>query len=756
MSAIPEAPANSTNGLVSAVTDGRLTTVPDPVLPVAAADEPTAASGGAVEFTPVKVLRALRRRWALALCLAVFGAAVAGYAADQIISSGYTVRTQVYIPFDRLGVPFDKDRGGDVTTHQRRQSALVRSRQVLQVALQKPGLSDLSFVRDAVDPLANLERDLLVDFGSAPDIMRVSLKGAPPEELIALLNAVREAYLKEGVNREVTEKTATLAWLRQLIAEDQSKLEVARVAVSDKAATLNAPDAATVRHRYQTGQTQLANLRTLRFHLEVQQKGLVQARDELLAAPPDPDSPPVVRPADLKAATDLALLRDARVEASRTAIRRLEGEVAEYRRLLTPGSENRNLQEKERELKEMQAALTAREEAVRADVARDLQAEARRGAEYRVQEYQARVRDLGSQAGRLKAQIESLDAELKWLDAAALAEAQGMAELDRLAARVTEVDERIKVKKIQAEVLEMDLGKGSPLRAQTHEEAVITQVPNPMRKVRLVAGTVAIGFMAGLLGVAFLELRAGRIDSPDGVDRQLHAGVVGCIPWTSPDALSTLARPTGGPPGPEAAALCDAADGCRALMLNALAGGGSKVIMVTSPAAGEGKTSLAAQLALSLGRVGYRTLLIDGDVRRPGAHALFGRSLTPGLTDVLRKTHRLEHVVRKTPLPNLGLIPAGQCDPHEAVALLQLRLGSLLRKSKSYFDVILIDTPPLLDLPDAMVIGRHADGTILSLMNEVTTLPAAQTACARLRTLNIPLLGAVLNGARVSAPMGYY
>ena len=97
----------------------------------------------------------------------------------------------------------------------------------------------------------------------------------------------------------------------------------------------------------------------------------------------------------------------------------------------------------------------------------------------------------------------------------------------------------------------------------------------------------------------------------------------------------------------------------------------------------------------------------------------------------------------------------GVCNPHEAVSLLQLRLGSLIRKCRPHFDVILIDTPPLLDLPDTIVIGRHADGTILSLMNEVSTLPAAQAACARLRTMNLPLLGAVLNGVRPKTPYGY-
>jgi capsular exopolysaccharide synthesis family protein len=220
-------------------------------------------------------------------------------------------------------------------------------------------------------------------------------------------------------------------------------------------------------------------------------------------------------------------------------------------------------------------------------------------------------------------------------------------------------------------------------------------------------------------------------------------------------ALANLTRPGAASDAIAEACLCDAVDACRTLLLNALSGSGSKVIMVTSAMPGEGKTSLASQLALSLGRGGYRTLLIDADVRHPGIHTTFGRSPTPGLTDVLRKTYPVQCVVRKSPLPNLNIIPAGQCNPQEAAALFQFRMGSLVRKCKPHFEVIVIDTPPLLGLPDAMLIGRHADGTILSLMNEVSTLPAAQAACARLRAMNIPLLGAVLNAARVRTPAGY-
>jgi capsular exopolysaccharide synthesis family protein len=259
--------------------------------------------------------------------------------------------------------------------------------------------------------------------------------------------------------------------------------------------------------------------------------------------------------------------------------------------------------------------------------------------------------------------------------------------------------------------------------------------------------------LAGLLIVAALDLRTGRIDSPFGVDRHLQTGVVGCIPRVDPSAITTLAR-TAEPLSGDAARLCDATDACRTLLINSLPSGTAPVIMVTSPQSGEGKTSLASQLALSLGRAGYRTLLIDGDLRRASVHALFGRSQTPGLADVLRRTHGVERVGRRTELPNLVVLPAGQCHPNEAVALLQGRLGSTLRKCKTFFDVILIDTPPL-SLPDAAVIGRHVDGTILSLMNEVSTLSTAQAACARLRALNVPLLGAVLNRARTRATYGY-
>src|SRR5262245_13368218 len=199
--------------------------VQDSMWPVGPSAEPPAPLASGVEYTPGKVLSPLRRRWYAAILLAAAGAVSAGYLADRFVGSTHAARTQVYIPADRSASPFaGQDGRGDSAAHQRRQSALVRSRNVLQRALQKPGVAELPLLQGQSDPVGWLEKELQVDLSSSPDLMRITLKGNPPEDLLVVLNAVREAYLLEATNRDVTDKTGTLRWLRQVIADEQTKL----------------------------------------------------------------------------------------------------------------------------------------------------------------------------------------------------------------------------------------------------------------------------------------------------------------------------------------------------------------------------------------------------------------------------------------------------------------------------------------------------------------------------------------------------
>jgi len=710
--------------------------------------EPVPAPETSLGYTPGRILRALRRRWYAAVPAGVLLAVALGFAADEFIRADYTARTQVAIAINQPGILADGG-GGDLSTYQRRQVALVKSRHVIQTAIDRPEIRALAAVRNSTDPVGWLERDLKADFKVSPELLQVTLSGPDPNELVLLLDTIREAYLERGVNKETTDKKAALGRIQGLIGEEKGKLVGAQAAVTKKAEELGAPDAIAARQRHQEDLTRLTNLRTQLFQLDGTIEGWEQTRADLAAHPPAKEASAPVRPADLEAAAKLALEADIDAQAARADIARLEPEVVEYRRVKAPGTSSPKLDAKERELKNAKDRLAARELAVREEAVGRLSHDSSRDYEFRLREHEVRIADLKAQIDRARGQRKATDAEIHRLEAETLAGARGIAALDRLAAAAAELEERIKGAKARADVMEIELR--APPRAETQERAVVTEIPNPAKKQKMMAGAALAGFLAGLLGVALLDLRSGRIDSPEGVDGHLHTGIVGCIPKVSPGALAGLAR---SPTGAGDIAACDAADACRTLLLNAL-GSGPKVVMVTSAAAGEGKTALSIQLALSLARAGKRTLLIDGDIRKPGVHTVFGEVLGPGLSDVLRKTHSLPNVVRPGPLPSVCLVPAGVCNPQEAVSLLQLRLGSLIRKCRPHFDVILIDTPPLLNLPDSMIIGRHADGTILSLMNEVSTLPATQAACARLRAMNLPLLGAVLNGARVKTPLGY-
>jgi capsular exopolysaccharide synthesis family protein len=168
--------------------------------------------------------------------------------------------------------------------------------------------------------------------------------------------------------------------------------------------------------------------------------------------------------------------------------------------------------------------------------------------------------------------------------------------------------------------------------------------------------------------------------------------------------------------------------------------------MVTSAVAGEGKTSLASHLSLSLGRAGRSTLLIDGDLRRPKAHRLFEIPLGPGLSDVLRGERTVESVVTETQASGVWLIPAGEADSIAIQSLASHDLRGMFDQLLTRFDVIVVDTPPVLPVVDALLIGQHADAVLLAVMRSVSRLPALEEARARMSELNIPILGAVVSG----------
>jgi capsular exopolysaccharide synthesis family protein len=192
--------------------------------------------------------------------------------------------------------------------------------------------------------------------------------------------------------------------------------------------------------------------------------------------------------------------------------------------------------------------------------------------------------------------------------------------------------------------------------------------------------------------------------------------------------------------------LTEAVDGMRTMLLHAARSEKLSTIMITSATGGEGKTSLATQLAASLARAWRKTLLIDGDVRNPGAHKIFDLPQEPGFCELLRGEVSLADAVRPTSLSRLWVMPAGHWDSHAVEALAQDNVHELFVQLKEQYDFVIVDSCPVLPVADGLLLAQHMDGVLLAVLRDVSRTPAVYAANQRLQNLGIRILGAVVIG----------
>jgi capsular exopolysaccharide synthesis family protein len=194
--------------------------------------------------------------------------------------------------------------------------------------------------------------------------------------------------------------------------------------------------------------------------------------------------------------------------------------------------------------------------------------------------------------------------------------------------------------------------------------------------------------------------------------------------------------------------LSEAVDATRTMLLRAAKEESLQVVMITSAQSGEGKTLLSTHLAASIAQIGHKVLLIDGDLRNPIAHQVFGLESTPGLCELLRGDVALDDVIKPTPIDLLAMITAGRWDSRATRALAQDGTGEMLRQLRARYDFIIVDSSPVLPVVDPLLIGQHVDGTVLSVLRDVSRMSRVYAAHQRLTAAGVRVLGAVVNGDR--------
>jgi succinoglycan biosynthesis transport protein ExoP len=180
-------------------------------------------------------------------------------------------------------------------------------------------------------------------------------------------------------------------------------------------------------------------------------------------------------------------------------------------------------------------------------------------------------------------------------------------------------------------------------------------------------------------------------------------------------------------------------------------------VVVTSSSAAEGKSTTAANLAISFAQQGMRVLIVDADLRRPSIHQIFRLEREPGLSELILDRATLEQVTQQTLVPNLWAVTAGVQPPNPAEMIAGPRMRSIIGMFDAQFDMIIFDTPPILAASEGPVLSVRSDGVVVVVRAGETDRRSVQLAVHQLRTVGANTLGVVLNDVDGKVPKyGYY
>lgn len=315
---------------------------------------------------------------------------------------------------------------------------------------------------------------------------------------------------------------------------------------------------------------------------------------------------------------------------------------------------------------------------------------------------------------------------------------------------------------------------------RTVDQARQPKLPVYPRRITSAAIGMLVGGVLGVLLALFLDRRSNLLRAPGESARLLQIDELGVVP--SPRALLPAGplqsrsplRLVSPPPPPrlkdlygesasdDFALIAEAYQGITHSILLSDRKAKSRVYIVTSPNASEGKTTVLSHLGVALSRRGRRILLVDADLRKPMLHNAFDLENKAGLSDVLtgadESTPSGEWAIQHTRYDNLHVLTSGGKRRRVNETLHSDALPALIKSLAGRYDMVLIDTPPMLHITDARVLAAEADAVILVFRAGVTTREQARSAQALLARDEVPVIGSILNDFHPgrAGKYGYY
>ena len=294
-----------------------------------------------------------------------------------------------------------------------------------------------------------------------------------------------------------------------------------------------------------------------------------------------------------------------------------------------------------------------------------------------------------------------------------------------------------------------------------HAPSEGAMIRSELRSMLMYASVLAM--MCGL-GLAFVVDAADRrFRNPDEIRNHLGVSVIGHIP-VIPDEKKNKKQAenlTAGMARPEMRTIhspkgriAEAYRAVRTAVYFNIRNAGSQVIQVTSPSPGDGKTTLATNLAVSIAQSGKKVLLIDADFRRPRCHKMFGASDQVGMSAVIEGTVEWTEAVQTTEVENLSLLACGKRPENPSELLTSRRFEELLSLFREKFDLVIVDTPPILAVTDPLNVAPRVDGIIVVLRLSKSARSSSKRTLDILEEVGGNVLGVVVNGVGAGQTYG--
>ncbi len=638
------------------------------------------------------------------------------------------------------------------------QMQLITTPFVLNAALRDDEVRNLPLVANKTEPVVWMKENVDAEFQADGEIMEVGFTSSDPRASVMLVNAIVSAYLEEVVNSERMTRFQRLENLQAVRATSEDQMRSKQQELRFLAEALGTSDSESLTVAQQSAIQQFG---LMQEKLSEVQFELMKAQGELDIAlelnelrntesATTQDTAEDVSPKHTLTLATLPLHRE---------LMSLQREIVEVELQLREGAENfgtshPNVASRRRSLEAKKLGLSHEVESLAAQLAAIEETSTQSGIGEHSETVglaflDKRVKVLQSQEKAIQEKVAELEAGTKTLGRSSIDVLIMRSEIQSLDDVLSSLSEEIERTKIELK---------TESRITLVNDAKWAGAASQKKRYFTLAALGLIGFFVPVALCVGYDVSRRRIDSPDMLDGSLTATRLGSIPQVAPKYLMNDAFPITGEvvdPSelpPESRSLSEAIRSTSTLVSMLFQKADKRVIMIGSAIASEGKSTMSVQLAKTLAQSSLRVLLVDFDLRRPSIERYLGLDRSLGVSDVLSgRCHWREAVHR---VGSINVLTSGPANDDMTRYESNGKLEEFFKELKQEFDLIIVDSSPVLAVVDACLVGTHCDGAIMTVRRDVSRVPPFRNACTELNHYGVDILGTVFIG--IHENLGYH